>query len=80
MHDLHIYDRKNKVVPFIPGEEINVTDSPFGRLGVTVCYDLRFPELYQQLRFEHHAQVDAILLSAVNGLIQNIIVVFSSSV
>lgn len=58
------------MVPYFPGQEINVTDSPFGRLGVTVCYDLRFPELYQLLRFEHHAQVDVILLSAVNGLIQ----------
>ncbi|KAG9453716.1 hypothetical protein H6P81_006620 [Aristolochia fimbriata] len=37
--------------------EIVVADSPFGRLGVTICYDLRFPELYQELRFQHHAQV-----------------------
>lgn len=39
------------------GKDIVVVDSPFGRLGVTVCYDLRFPELYQQLRFNHEAQV-----------------------
>ncbi|XP_049404992.1 deaminated glutathione amidase, chloroplastic/cytosolic [Solanum stenotomum] len=39
------------------GKDIVVVDSPFGRLGVTVCYDLRFPELYQQLRFNHNAQV-----------------------
>lgn len=39
------------------GKDIVVVDSPFGRLGVTVCYDLRFPELYQQLRFNHDAQV-----------------------
>ncbi|PSS33452.1 Nitrilase-like protein, partial [Actinidia chinensis var. chinensis] len=39
------------------GKEIVAVDSPFGRLGVTVCYDLRFPELYQQLRFNHEAQV-----------------------
>ncbi|GFY84609.1 nitrilase/cyanide hydratase and apolipoprotein N-acyltransferase family protein [Actinidia rufa] len=39
------------------GKEIVAVDSPFGRLGVTVCYDLRFPELYQQLRFSHEAQV-----------------------
>ncbi|XP_015074504.1 nitrilase-like protein 2 isoform X2 [Solanum pennellii] len=39
------------------GKDIIVVDSPFGRLGVTVCYDLRFPELYQQLRFNHDAQV-----------------------
>ncbi|KAL3523741.1 hypothetical protein ACH5RR_016575 [Cinchona calisaya] len=39
------------------GNEIVAVDSPFGRLGLTVCYDLRFPELYQQLRFHHNAQV-----------------------
>ena len=35
-----------------PGDAIVAVDSPIGRLGVTVCYDLRFPELYQRLRFE----------------------------
>ncbi|KAG8380718.1 hypothetical protein BUALT_Bualt06G0045100 [Buddleja alternifolia] len=39
------------------GKDIVAVDSPFGRLGLTVCYDLRFPELYQQLRFHHDAQV-----------------------
>jgi nitrilase len=27
-----------------------VVDTPFGRLGVAVCYDLRFPELFRQLQ------------------------------
>ncbi|VFQ62888.1 unnamed protein product [Cuscuta campestris] len=40
-----------------PGKNIAVADSPFGRIGLTVCYDLRFPELYQHLRFLHDAQV-----------------------
>ncbi|KAJ7976243.1 Nitrilase-like protein [Quillaja saponaria] len=39
------------------GKDIVAIDSPFGRLGLTVCYDLRFPELYQQLRFQHGAQI-----------------------
>ncbi|KAL9226993.1 hypothetical protein vseg_002743 [Gypsophila vaccaria] len=39
------------------GKDIVAVDSPFGWLGLTVCYDLRFPELYQRLRFEHQAQV-----------------------
>ncbi|KAK3023919.1 hypothetical protein RJ639_043462 [Escallonia herrerae] len=39
------------------GREIVSVDSPIGRLGLTVCYDLRFPEVYQQLRFHHDAQV-----------------------
>uniref|UniRef100_A0A0E0FCC8 CN hydrolase domain-containing protein n=1 Tax=Oryza meridionalis TaxID=40149 RepID=A0A0E0FCC8_9ORYZ len=39
------------------GDTVVAVDSPFGRLGLTVCYDLRFPELYQCLRFKHQAQV-----------------------
>lgn len=32
-----------------PGTEVVVTDAPFGKLGLSVCYDLRFPELYRRL-------------------------------
>ena len=34
---------------FRAGELAVVTDLPWGRLGVTVCYDLRFPALYRAL-------------------------------
>ena len=32
-----------------PGSDIVVLDTPLGRLGVVVCYDLRFPELFRCL-------------------------------
>jgi predicted amidohydrolase len=32
---------------FESGDEIVVADTPFGRLGLAVCYDLRFPELFR---------------------------------
>ncbi|WP_339490241.1 carbon-nitrogen hydrolase family protein [Pseudomonas sp. EL_65y_Pfl2_R95] len=32
------------------GAHVVVADTPIGRLGLTVCYDLRFPELYSALR------------------------------
>ena len=32
-----------------PGTELHTIDSPIGRLGLTICYDLRFPELYRAL-------------------------------
>ncbi len=32
-----------------PGEVAVVADLPWGRLGLTVCYDLRFPDLYRAL-------------------------------
>ncbi len=30
-----------------PGDATRVIDSPFGRLGVAICYDLRFPEQFR---------------------------------
>jgi len=32
-----------------PGDQAVVADLPWGRLGMTVCYDLRFPYLYRAL-------------------------------
>ncbi len=31
------------------GTDVVVADTPFGRLGLAVCYDLRFPELFRAL-------------------------------
>lgn len=33
----------------VPGEETVVAATPLGRLGLSICYDLRFPELYRRL-------------------------------
>lgn len=32
-----------------PGTKLVVCDSPLGKLGLSTCYDLRFPEMYQEL-------------------------------
>jgi len=40
-----------------PGSEVVVVDSPFGRIGLAVCYDLRFPELFRAMK-----DVDIIVL------------------
>ena len=34
---------------FAAGEEITVFDSPFGRFGLSVCFDVRFPELFRAM-------------------------------
>ena len=31
------------------GNEIQVVDTPFGKIGLSICYDLRFPELYRAM-------------------------------
>ena len=40
-----------------PGNQVVVLDSPFGRIGLAVCYDLRFPELFRAMK-----DVDIIVL------------------
>lgn len=55
---LHLFDvdvadnrgRYRESDDFAHGEQVVVVDTPVGRLGLTVCYDLRFPELYGALR------------------------------
>lgn len=32
-----------------PGGKAVVADTPFGKLGMTICYDMRFPHLYRKL-------------------------------
>jgi deaminated glutathione amidase len=32
-----------------PGRRVVVADTPVGKLGLSVCYDMRFPELYREL-------------------------------
>ena len=32
-----------------PGADVVVTETPWGGLGLTICYDLRFPELYRAI-------------------------------
>jgi predicted amidohydrolase len=34
---------------YAPGEHAVTADLPWGRLGLTICYDLRFPALYRAL-------------------------------
>ncbi|MBL1376718.1 carbon-nitrogen hydrolase family protein [Zobellella iuensis] len=57
-HKVHLFDvevadghgRYQESATYAPGDALCVIDSPFGRLGLSICYDLRFPELYRALR------------------------------
>lgn len=55
-HKIHMFDveidgqvsaRESNLVE--PGSEVVTADTEFGRVGLSVCYDLRFPELYRAL-------------------------------
>lgn len=56
---IHLFDasppdgvpyRESEVV--VPGTSVTVAATDFARLGLSICYDLRFPELYRRLSWE----------------------------
>ena len=42
--------RESEVV--VPGTSVTVAATDFARVGLSICYDLRFPELYRRLSYE----------------------------
>ena len=49
-----------------PGDRAMVTEAPFGKLGLSVCYDVRFPLLYQAL-----ADMGAIAIAVPSAFFKN---------
>ncbi len=50
--DVHDGARYRESEAVAPGEDVVVASTPMGPLGMSVCYDLRFPELYRRLTQE----------------------------
>ncbi|MCB1917305.1 MAG: carbon-nitrogen hydrolase family protein [Rhodocyclaceae bacterium] len=42
-------ERYDEAQTIVPGGEVVSFEAPFGRVGLSVCYDLRFPELYRAM-------------------------------
>ena len=63
LFDVHIRGRvrfeESRLVA--AGERPVVADTPLGRLGLSICYDLRFPELYRHLA---HAGAEVLFVPA----------------
>ena len=51
LFDVRVSDQEahQESATIAPGERVVAVDTPVGRIGLTVCYDLRFPELYREL-------------------------------
>lgn len=63
---IHLFDVRldngelyNESAAIEPGDTPVVVATPFGKLGLAVCYDLRFPELFRQL-LEQGAELFAV--------------------
>ena len=55
LFDVHLSESKetyDESTTTEPGDTATVVDTPFGRLGLAVCYDLRFPELFRRMSDE----------------------------
>ena len=53
LFDVDVADKKKRYRESdttIAGTDLVVVDSPFGKMGLSVCYDLRFPGLFAALR------------------------------
>ena len=46
---IHLFEYGGEHRHFRPGREVVAAASPWGKLGLAVCYDLRFPELFRSL-------------------------------
>ncbi len=47
--DLPTGERHRESALYTPGEQAAVAETPWGKLGLSVCYDVRFPHLYRAL-------------------------------
>ena len=61
-HKIHLFDvgapinlQESKTTS--PGNKLVVVDSPVGKLGLSICYDVRFPEMYVELVHRGGAEV-----------------------
>jgi predicted amidohydrolase len=47
---IHLFGYNSKETQILcPGETVVVVDTPFGKIGMATCFDLRFPELFRAM-------------------------------
>jgi len=47
---IHLFGYNSKETQILsPGETVVVADTPFGKIGMATCFDLRFPELFRAM-------------------------------
>lgn len=47
----HLFSLMNEVQWLAPGERFVTTDTPWGLTGLSICYDIRFPEVFRNYAF-----------------------------
>ena len=52
LFDVKLPDREesyHESYSMYPGDDLVTVDTPIGKIGLTICYDVRFPEMFRQL-------------------------------
>jgi len=49
-HKINLFGPMNEDKVYSPGTEPGIFDTKFGKFGVAICYDLRFPEIFENLK------------------------------
>lgn len=52
---IHLFRLMQEEQYLEPGNRLSVANTPFGRVGLAICYDLRFPELFRSYALSHEA-------------------------
>jgi len=60
-HKINLFPPMNEPDTFSPGTEAGVWETDFGRVGVAICYDLRFPGLFKAFAAQ---KVDTVFVPA----------------
>lgn len=46
-HKIHLFRSLDEFEYFQPGSHFSCTDTPIGKVGLAICYDVRFPEMFR---------------------------------
>lgn len=49
---VHLFEGMKEKEFFTPGGEAGVLETSFGKIGIAVCFDIRFPELFRQMALD----------------------------
>ena len=49
-HKINLFEPMNEEKVYTPGTKPGIFDTKFGKIGAAICYDLRFPEIFENLK------------------------------